>query len=204
MSDINIDIDVKKAGRVGPALRRGLEDGLEESGEWMLDQGKDHAKDIVMLTDRVWRKRVKNGFFTSGTSIRGHKWRGVIRNQAPHAEIVEKGLAPAGEIVGSNPSVQDIIGWVDDKITPNASAQRAAKSANLNNWNPELRTLASVYGTATVIAAFNIRRHLEKNGYPGIRFMEQAEFYLEQISRMNVKHKVEKNMERELRKAGLK
>lgn len=203
MAKIDLNIDVKRAGRVGPALRRGLEEGLEESGEWMLDQGEGRAKDVVMLTDRVWRKRVKNGFLTSGISISDSRWNGRILNQAPHSEIVEKGLAPAGEIVGANPSVQDIIPWVDDKITPNASAQRAATHANVSNWDPELQSLAATYGIATVISAFNIRKHLEENGYPGIRFMEQAESYLKQISPMNVKQKVEKEMQRELRKAGL-
>jgi len=205
MGDIDIDIDVKKWERVQPALRSGLSEGLEEAGEWLMDKGESHARDIVMFSDRIWNKQVKRGFTTDSDELtnRYYRWTGEIRNNAPHAMIVEKGLAPAGEITGSSPSVQDIIPWVDDEVVPNAEAQESAEKANIGNWNVQLQALAVEYGKATVIAAFAIAESLKEDGYPGIRFMGQTESYL-QSQTMNVKNKVEKQMERELRAAGLK
>lgn len=204
MGDIDIEIDLKKEDRVAPALKRGLRKGLEESGEWMMDQGEDRARDVVMGADREWRKTLKEGFHTEAHQFnRFYRWKGWIRNEAKHAKIVEKGLAPAGEITGSTPQVQDILPWVDSEVTPNAGAQRSAEAADLDNWNPESAALAEQYGTATVITAFAIRRSIDEEGYPGIRFMETTESYLEQFGSL-VKQKVKKHMRKELRAAGLK
>jgi len=202
--DIHIDIEVKNEDKVAPALVSGLEEGLEEAGEWMQEKGEAKARDIVMGTDRVWNRAVKHGFTTNENQFnRYYHWKGSLVNTAPHAMIVEKGLAPAGEITGSTPSVQDILPWVDSEVTPNAAAQESARHANLENWDPELRILAEEYGTANVIAAFAIAKKIKDKGYPGIRFMAQTEAYLE-TKRMNVKQKVEKQMNKELRAAGLK
>lgn len=116
---MKLEVDVKNHRTVGNALRQGLKDGLEESGEWLMDMGEDEARDIVMQNDRVWNKKVKRGFSSNSDPLtnRNTYWQGTILNAAPHAEIVERGLAPAGEITGADPSVQDIIGWVDDTLS---------------------------------------------------------------------------------------
>lgn len=204
MSDIEIDTKVKKANRVGPALRSGLKEGLEEAGDWLLDEGEDHARNIVMGADRVWNKKVKRGFSTEAHQFnRNAHWKGWIRNSAPHAKIVEKGLEPAGEIQGSAPSVQDILPWVDTEVTPNSEARAAAEAAHIGNWNVQLQALAVEYGKANVIAAFAISESLKEDGYPGIHFMRKTEGHLKSQT-MNVKKKVEKEMRKELRAAGLK
>jgi hypothetical protein len=205
MGDIDIDIEVDKASHVAPALRRGLREGLKNAGEWMMDEGEDKARDIVMTTDRVWRKTVKRGFSTEENQFsRTAHWKGEIRNDAPHAKIVEKGLAPAGEITGSTPSVQDIIPWVSSELTPNAKAQASADAANVDNWDPEIANLAKEYSPGIVITAFVVRESIEEEGYPGIDFMDTTESYLNQVGPRLVKQKVEKHMRRELRAAGLK
>lgn len=200
MADIDIDVEVSGTEKVGPALKRGLEDGLQDSGEWLLDQGEDKAKDVILSADRVWRKTLKQGFRTQDDrSPDFYSWSGEIINDAPHARINENGLKP-----GSNPAVQDIISWVDDNITPNADAQERARSANIEEWNPELQGLAGIYSPGMVITAFAVKNGLEEDGYPGIGFMETTEAYLESVGPMVVRRKVEKHMNRELRQAGLK
>lgn len=200
MGDIKLSIDVEGSDKVGRALTRGLKEGLEEAGNWMLDEGEDKAKDAVLSADRVWRKTLKQGFHTEENQFnRNYRWKGQIRNEAPHAGLNEDGLKP-----GSHPSVQDIIPWIDDTLTPNASAQARASRANLENWDPELESLADAYSPAMVITAFAVKEGLEEKGYPGIGFMETTEAYLNQVGPMLVKRKVEKQMRRELRAAGLK
>lgn len=200
MGDIDIDVDVEKADRVQPALRRGLREGLEEAGDWMMREGEDKARDVVLSADRVWRGTLKQSFDTEENEFsRYYHWKGKISNDAPHAKIVEHGRDP-----GNAPSVQQIIPWVDDKLTPNASAQRRAESADVNQWSPELEALAAEYSPGIVITAFAVAEGLEDKGYPGIGFMETTETYLKQVGPMLVKRKVEKQMERELRAAGLK
>jgi len=198
--DIDLDIDVRKADRVQPALRRGLREGLEDAGNWMLDSGEDKAKDVVLGADRVWRKTLKQGFRTEENDFnRTYRWKGEIRNEAPHAEINERGLKP-----GTSPAVQDIIPWVDDKLTPNAKAQASADAADTDNWTPELERLAAEYSPGIVITSFAVKEGLEDDGYSGIGFMETTEQYLSSYGPPLVKRKVEKHMERELRAAGLK
>lgn len=108
------DIDVDGAQRVGPALEEGLENGIEEAGNWLLDRGVRRAKDQVRATDRVWREGVYRGFKKDEQSSGSTHFEGQISNVAPHARIVERGLKP-GE---ANPSVQDILPWVSDKLAP--------------------------------------------------------------------------------------
>jgi hypothetical protein len=197
--DIDIDIDVEGAGKVGRALRDGLRKGLEDAGNWMLDKGEDQAKDAVLSADRVWRKTLKQGFQTNENQFsRSYHWQGKIENDAPHAEINEYGLPP-----GTSPSVQDIIPWVDDKLTPNAKAQASADSANVGEWDPQLQSLAAEYSPGIVITSFAVKEGLEEDGYPGIGFMETTETYLKSYGPTLVKSKVEKHMRRELRAAGL-
>jgi hypothetical protein len=200
MSDIDIDIRITNAGKVPPSLKQGLEDGLQDSGEAFLDKGEDKAKDVIFSADRVWRKTLKQGFRTEDDRTSTfYSWSGKINNDAPHAKINEDGRDP-----GNAPSVQDIIPWVDDKLTPNADAQEKAERANVEEWNPQLQGLAGIYSPAMVITAFAVKGGLEEKGYPGIGFMETTEAYLKQIGPLLVKRKVEKHMNRELRQAGLK
>lgn len=199
MGDINLTVDVDGANRVGPALTRGLREGLKDAGNWMLDSGEDKAKDAVLSADRVWRKTLKQGFSSEENQFsRSYHWQGKIENDAPHAKINEDGLKP-----GNSPSIQDIIPWVDDNLTPNAEAQETANKANIGNWEAQLQALAVEYSKGMVITTFAVKGGLEEDGYPGIGFMETTEKYLSSIGPPMVKNKVEKHMQRELRKAGL-
>ena len=207
--DVSVDIDVNKnkpgspGKRFQSAIQNGISEGLEQSLDMLQEKGKRDAKDIVMLHDKVWNKELKNSFKTETHPYpRWYHHKGKIINTARHAEIVEKGLAPAGEITGSKPSVQDIIDWVDSEIEPNAYAKQKAEVANIGNWDPQLQALVVQYGTAKVIAAFAIARHIKDKGYSGIRFMEQTESKLKS-QEVNVKNKVEKEIRREFRKKGL-
>lgn len=74
----------------------------------------------------------------------------------------------------------------------------------VEDWDPQLQALASAYSPGMVITAFAVKQGLEDKGYPGIGFMETTEQYLETVGPMIVKSKVEKQMNNELRKAGLK
>jgi hypothetical protein len=198
--DIHIDIDIDGEDKVAPALRKGLKEGLEDTGEYLLRKGVDEGQNALRSTDRIWRRQVYHGFETDENQFnRYYRWKGKIHNRAPHATIVDKGLKP-----GVNPQIQDIIEWVDAKITPNAEAQESAEKADVENWDPQLQSLAAEHGAAIVISSFAIKYGLEENGYPGIDFSGQIESYLEQIGKPISKSKVEKHMNRELRKAGLK
>lgn len=198
--DIHIEVDIDGSEKVAPALRKGLKEGLEDTGSYLQRQGVDKGQDALRATDRIWRKQVYHGFETEDNQFnRYYHWKGAIHNRAPHATIVDKGLKP-----GANPQVQDIIEWVDSKITPNAEAQESAKKADVEEWNPELQRLAAEHGAAIVISTFAIKYGLEEDGYSGIDFTGTIESYLEQIGKPHSKSKVEKHMNRELREAGLK
>lgn len=198
--DIHVDVDVERWKRVQPALRAGLREGLKDAGGWMLDEGEDKAKDVVLSADRVWRRTLKQSFSSSENQFsRTTHWKGHIENTAPHAEINENGVKP-----GNSPAVQDIIPWVDDNLTPNANAQASADAGNIGNWDPQLQALAVHYSKGAVITSFAVKRGLEEKGFPGIGFMETTEQYLNQVGPRLVKQKVEKHMRRELRASGLK
>ena len=198
MGDIDLKIDVSEAFEIPPALKKGLKEGLDDSGEWMLDEGEDKARDAVLSADRVWRKTLKRGFSSEKNQLsRSYHWQGHIRNNAPHAKINEDGLKP-----GSSPSVQKIIPWVDDKLGGGLS-RVTTTSYNVENWDPALQELAAQYSPGKVITSFAVKDGLEEKGYPGIGFMETSEAYLEKVGPAVVKRKVEKHMQRELRKAGL-
>lgn len=203
MADIELDVEVSNnTALAGPALKQGLEDGLQEAGEWLLEKGEDKAKDAVLSADRVWRGTLKQGFRTRDSEdINFYSWNGEIINDAPHARINEKGRKP-----GNAPAVQDIIAWVDDKVVGDAggSLPRVTDTQyNTENWSPQLQGLAGTYSPGTVITAFAVKEGLEDTGYPGIGFMDTAEAYLEGVGPMIVKRIVEKHINRELRRAGL-
>lgn len=71
------------------------------------------------------------------------------------------------------------------------------------NWDSSLQDLAEEYSPGYVITAFAVKETMEKEGRPGIHFTETTKTYLRQIGPMIVENKVEKNMNRELRKRGL-
>jgi len=119
--NIDLEIDVNGVKATKKALKKGLRKGLEDAGNTLLDEGEDAAEDAVMHNgDRgVWHGKVKRGFETEENQFsRWYHWQGHIRNPVPHAKVVDVGLAPRGEITGSNPSVQDIMPWVVDNLGP--------------------------------------------------------------------------------------
>jgi hypothetical protein len=72
------------------------------------------------------------------------------------------------------------------------------------DWHPELRELASEYSPGYVITAFAVKNKIDQKGVKGIHFTDTTESYLEQIGHPMVRNKVEKHLNKELRKAGLK
>jgi hypothetical protein len=119
MPDIVIKIDLENEKGLSGALKRGLKNGLHEAGTTLLEDGEDFARDTVMGSGRVWNEQVKLGFERDVHQFnRYYRWKGYINNPVPHADVVDRGLAPAGEITGSNPSVQDIMPWVVDNLQP--------------------------------------------------------------------------------------
>jgi hypothetical protein len=112
--DIHIDIDIEKADRVGKALRKGLSDGLEDTGKTLLREGKKVAEDEVAGV-REWNSEVKEGFVTETSDFnRYYNFHGKIVNPVEHAEVVDEGLSASAE----GPSVQDIMPWVVDNLRP--------------------------------------------------------------------------------------
>lgn len=200
-NDIHLDIDVEGAAGTGTALKRGFSDGLKDAGEYLLKKGEEHAIDYITGTDRVWLKRVKRGFSTQEPEFpRSYHWKGYITNSAPHAKIVDDGLAPQGKHGPASPEAQDIIAWVDSEVVPNAIAQEKAQKSNIENWEPEVRAMAESHGTATTIAAFAIAEHIKKEGYPGINFTGETEGYIRGLGTMIVRNKIEKHLRKQLRK----
>lgn len=202
MGDIEVEISVSKKdiAAVPTALNVGLSEGLEESGEWMLEHGEDRAKDVILSAERIWRGRLKEGFTSEPAPIlqrRSYYWQGEIRNDAPHAELNERGLKP-----GTKPPIQKILPWIDDQL--GASLPRVTDSTyNVSNWDEELQALAAKYEPSMIVTSFAIQKHLEDEGYPGIGFMETTESYLQQVGPPIVKAKVEAAMRRKMRESGL-
>jgi hypothetical protein len=119
MGDIDIDIDIDGSDKVASALRRGLKKGLKDAGNTLLGEGEEKAEDEVVGARRVWTKEVKNSFQSEENQFsRFNHWKGKVFNPSRHADVVDRGLAPAGEITGSNPSVQDIMPWVVSNLSP--------------------------------------------------------------------------------------
>jgi len=206
MGDIDIEIEVDGIEETIGAFKLGLEKGLDAGGDWMLREGKDKAQGIVLSTDRVWRSTLKQGFSSNetGPDIAGisetgryYSWEGEIRNDAPHATIVEHGLKP-----GNSPPVQAILPWIDDKLIPDQETQEKADRANIGYWDPMLQAAAVQYGKAQVLTAFAVKSKLENRGYKGIRFMETTESYLNQVGHIVVRNKIVKHMNAALRTAG--
>lgn len=197
MGRININADISGDDRVGPALRDGLEDGLEESGDWLLRNGVREARGQVRAADRIWRREVYHGFETDDDGVTNDgEWSGEIRNAAPHARVVEEGLNP-----GTTPPVQNLIEWVSDNMAPMTRVDTS--ETNVSSWHPDLQQLAGQYGAGYVRTAFALQEHLEENGYRGIEFMDAAETYLNRVGPMVIKRKVERAMQRALEREGL-
>jgi hypothetical protein len=198
MGDFDVNWDVRGIDKTMKALTRGLEKGLDDTGETLLREGREKAVDEVIGYRRIWNQEVIQSFKTeeddSIAMMRSYVWGGRIFNTARHADVVDRGLAPAGEIEGSSPSVQDILPWVVDNLTPRNS------DANLDNWSEDLQNLAGEYSPGYVMAAFAVRDSIEDEGYPGIHFTETTESYLKQIGTPMVKAKIKKHMRKELRK----
>lgn len=196
MGNLTVKIDVDDTSAAGPALKKGFRIGLEESGEYLMNKGEEHAKERVMSADRVWRRTLKKGFSTNENQFsRWDHWQGEIRNDAPHAKLNEDGMPP-----GFSPSVQDILPWVDDEMTAGLPSV-PTHNYNPENWHPDLKRAAAEYGAHKVITAFAVKEGLEESGYPGIGFMETTEKYLQSLA-IIVKAKVEKEMNRKMREAG--
>jgi hypothetical protein len=86
-------------------------------------------------------------------------------------------------------------------------AQASGAAADTDEWDPQLEALAAEYSPAMVVTAFAVKEGLEEDGYEpvnGIGFMETARRYMKKYGPMLVKNKVKKQMNRELRAAGLK
>lgn len=199
MGNVRVDADMDTTGKaVGRAIRDGLGDGIEDAGEWLFEQGREQARDRIRGI-RVWRGQVYNGFAPEDGHREGnHEYSTELRNVAPHAEIVERGLAPAGAIPGAHPAVQDIIEWVDSEVAVSPIGSR-----NVEEWDPDLQVLAAEYGTATVVAAFGVKEHIDTEGYPGIGYMEHAEQWMRRYGPVVVKRKVESAIEAELKRIGV-
>lgn len=124
MADLTIEIDIDPnnvADKARRALKKGFGEGMKDTGETLLEEGENFATDEVMGSGRVWNKEVKRGFTTDENEFsRWYHWQGTIENPVPHADIVDRGLAPKGEITGSNPSVQDLMPWVVDNLEPSS------------------------------------------------------------------------------------
>lgn len=187
MADLEVEVEGER--RMEKALEEGLEAGLRDSIAWLLRNGISESKDRIRVTDRLWRKEVFRNWSMQWDQSE-EEAHGRITNNAPHARIVDEGLKPGS----ANPSVQDIIPWVDDKLSPQPVGDR-----NPSEWDPELIALSEEYSPGMVLTAFAIKDHLEEQGYPGIDFTGAAERYMERVGPMVIKRKIEKWMQRRVR-----
>lgn len=197
--NIDLDIDITGAEKVGPELIEGFHDGLYESGEHLLKRGREKAERDVSYARRVWNTDVLDGFATEQDELKSRYvdyWSGEIVNEVPHAAVVDKGLYPKGEITGSSPSVQDIMPWVIDHLSP---ANIEESEIEPDNWHEDAQDMAEEYGPGWVITGFAVREKIDKEGFSGIHFTETTEAYLKRIGPPIVKLKIEKEMRKRLR-----
>lgn len=195
--ELSIDWDVKQIQATIDALHEGVEKGLEDTGDSLLTKGKDKAEIEVSIVRRIWTTEVLESFEKApDESAEDLNWEGAIVNPVKHADVVDRGLAPAGEIPGSNPSVQDIMPWVVSKLSP------ASFTGNTAGWDEDTKKLADEYSPGYVITAFAVRNKLDKQGYPGIHFTETTESYMKQIGTPMLRNKVVKHLRKELEKVG--
>lgn len=196
---VDLEITVKRHKKIPSAVKMGFKRGQMDAGEWLLEEGEDRAKDAIMSADRIWREKLKEGFEQEDMNGLGRVsgWTGELKNTAPHAEHNETGMKP-----GNSPPVQNLAPWIDDQIGASLPSVTTT-SYNVNNWDPDLQSLAAEYSPGIVITAFAVQDKLEKEGYSGIGFMETTENYLQRVGPAVVKHKVEKHLRREIRESRL-
>lgn len=194
MGDIDLNAEIRNHREVDDAIRDGINRALRETGNWLQRNGRSKARDVIRGADRIWRRKVYYGWSTASGTLSAGQWNGKLRNEAPHAHIVENGVKP-----GNTPQVQHIIPWVSDELSPHELEGRDPE-----NWDPELQELAAQYSPGYVLTAFAVKDKLEREGYPGIGFMEAAETYMQRVGPMVLRQKAEKQIERELRKHNLK
>lgn len=197
---VEIEIDVERHHQIPGAISEGFREGLRDGGEWLLDEGERQAKDIILSAERIWRSKLREGFVSDGGSgdfTRPTGWKGKLKNEAPHAELNERGLKP-----GSSPPVQKIAPWVDDQLGTSLPGVPTS-SYNPENWDPQLTALAEEYSPGVVLTSFAVKNSLEDEGYSGIGFMQTTEEYLNGVGPMVVREKVKKHLRREIRERGL-
>lgn len=196
-NNISVDISVSGGKKAGEALHDGYKEGIDDAFDWLMRKGEEKAKEQVLSADRVWRHTLENGFEREESRFqRATEKKGWIRNVAPHAKINEDGLKP-----GNSPPVQAIIPWVDDKLGPGLNTV-PTYDYDPSNWDPALQELAAQYSAGQVLTSFAVKNKLENRGYPGIKFMETSEKYLEGTGPSVVKSKIEAEMKKHLRAVG--
>jgi hypothetical protein len=194
---VHIDVDVEGLDEMGDAIREGVAEGLRDSGDWLLENGEERAEDIV-AGRRVFNREVREGFYSYGDNLnQGSRWRGIIKNRAKHAGVVDEGLAPAGEGRNANPAVQDLLPWVVRNMQP-VSISPDSKIGE--KWQSDLKELAAEFGPGYVMTAFKLKNTIESDGIPGIHYSDKTAAYLDQVGPMVTKNKVKKNLRYELRK----
>jgi hypothetical protein len=132
---VDVDIDVEGATKVVTALRAGLDEGLDDAGRYLINEGADVAQDEVVGARKVWTEETKNSFETDVFRFnRGHHWKGHIINTAEQAAIVDEGIAPAGEHENPDIRIQDIMPWVVAHLSP-ADYDGGDGDPNLTDYN---------------------------------------------------------------------
>lgn len=198
MGDVDVEIDVEDLERLDRALHSGVNDGASESARWHVREGKNKAQDLLRLGDaeghpRIWTRQTYHGF-KRHVERRGNTFHAELQNTSPHAHIVEHGRRPGA----TPPPVQKLMAWVVAKLDP------APYDPDLvSSWEPELQALAQTFGPGYVRTAFNVQDKIRDEGIEGIRFMAKTESYLKQVGGLVTHAKVEAEIEKRLKAAGI-
>lgn len=115
---VDVDVDKNLKEKFVGAMRKGLDEGLQETGETLLENGQEVAEDAAAA--QMWNKEVKRGFETEESDFqRSTSWHGKIFNPVQHADVVDRGIAPQGEIeLSAPPPIQALMPWVVDNLDP--------------------------------------------------------------------------------------
>ncbi|WP_372611623.1 hypothetical protein [Halomonas sp.] len=96
------------------AIRRGINDGMQDAAGDLIDRGHDAAQQQIYTTRRVWHKEVyKYGWGSKDVdNLSPTRVSGRITNYSEHAYVVDEGYKARW----GQPPVQNIIEWVHSKV----------------------------------------------------------------------------------------
>lgn len=107
--------DVEGVDKTLTSIKRDLHRGMEKSADRLAEIGKEEARTVLELHDRIFNRDVYRKFRTATVDDNPAHIRLKLINYADHAGAVEWGVS-AAEYADGGPPVQALLPWVERKM----------------------------------------------------------------------------------------